>query len=76
LGAEDVLLGDGDAGQWIGVAGSQPRVGSLRLCQRQLRVHGDEGIELRIERCDAIEVELRQFDAGDLAGSEGSAQFA
>src|SRR5262249_41016521 len=39
----------------------------LRLLQRCVRVHADEGVEARIEPRDAAEQRLGEFDGGQLA---------
>ncbi len=62
---------DRDPRQRLCVASRQPLVGGPRLCQAALAVDGDEGVQLRVETTDAIEVERRQFDARDPSAGEG-----
>ena len=43
------------------VAGPQPRLGLLGLGQRPLGEHDAEGVQLRIEPLDAVEMQLNQL---------------
>jgi len=75
LSAEDVLLGQGDAGQGAGVASGKAGVGRLGLGQGALRLGGDVGVDGRVEPVDAVQIQLGQLDAGDLLAGQGLGEF-
>ena len=70
FGAEDVLLGDGNAGQRPGAAGSNAGIGSGSHGQRFFAVYGDEGVDVGVQALDPVEEERAQFDAGDFPGRQ------
>jgi hypothetical protein len=70
LGAEDVLVGDGHAGEGVSLAGGAARVGGGGLGQGLVRVHGNEGVERVIQGLDPAQVVPAQLDAGSLAIGE------
>ena len=70
LAAEDVLLGDRDTGQRADITGGNLRVGSAGLGQALVGIDGNEGVDVRVIRLDAVEEQLRQFDAGNLFAGE------
>jgi hypothetical protein len=72
VGSENVFVRNRNACQRAGIAGCTLGIGCLCLCQRQSRVYSDVGVQLRIQFGDAVEVELGQFDAGNLLGCQGS----
>ena len=65
-----VLDGDGHAQQRALLAGTAPRVRLLRVRQRALDHHDPEGIQLRVEPADPLEVHLHQLVRRDLAGPD------
>ena len=64
-----------DAGERARLAGGDAVVCGARGGERALAVHGDEGVELGVERVDAVEEQGREFDGRDLPGVERAAQF-
>ena len=75
FGAEQVLVGDGQAGQRTGVTGGQAGIGSLCFGQRFCAVDSDEGVERRVQALDAVKVMRGQFDAGHLLRGQRLGQF-
>ena len=65
-----VLHGDGHAEQWARLAGPQALERRVGLGQRRLGADRHEGVELRIEALDALDVELDQLARRDLARPE------
>jgi len=55
---------DGNAGERCGVAGGDAGIGGTGFGQRDLCVEGDKGIQRWIVRLDALQVVLRQLEAG------------
>ena len=51
-------------------------VGGTRLLQGQLFGDTDEAVELRVERLDALQQVLGQFDGGKLLGSQAFGNLA
>ncbi|MNT23850.1 hypothetical protein D3C72_1592910 [compost metagenome] len=64
--AEDVLVRDRCPGQEPGAARGAARIGGGCLEQGLVAVNGDEGIELRVERVDALQVFGGQLDGRNL----------
>jgi hypothetical protein len=52
------------------LAGREPRLGLLRLGQRPLGEHDPEGVQLRVEPLDPLEMELDELARGDLAAAD------
>ena len=59
----DVLDGERDAAQRRRVAAREALVGRGGLCERLARADGDEGVEPRLDRRDAVEAGARQLAA-------------
>ena len=72
--AEDVFVRDRQPGQRRRGSGAQLRIGSGSLRQRTFARHGDEAVVLRVEALDAVEIEARQLDAGELPAPESVGQ--
>ena len=64
-----------DAGERPGAAGGDALVGGAGGSEGTVTIDSDEGVELGIERVDAVEEQGREFDGGDLPGVERAAQF-
>src|SRR5205085_11315176 len=57
------------------IAGGEVGVGTLRFVYRPLARDCDDGVELRSEFLEAIEIELRQLDGGDLFRAQHRAEL-
>ncbi len=76
FGDDEVLQRDRDAGQGVDVlTGGALGVDGLRGLQGEFVGDGDEGVEVILGGGDAVEVGLRDFDGGELAGLQSCGEF-
>ena len=75
LGAEDILVGDGQAGEQAAVASREGSIGGIRLGQCLLCGHGNEAVELAVVLLNAGQEVLGELPGGEVPGSQTGLEF-
>ena len=75
LGAEDILVGDGQAGEEGSIAGGNGLISGIGLGQGLLGGHGNETVEFTVVLLDAGQEMLGELPGGEVPGSQTGLEF-